>query len=40
MGAEDAKEIKLDTSQMSINDLVEEMDRHSRMLSRKEELVG
>ncbi|KAL7276043.1 39S ribosomal protein L44, mitochondrial [Rhizina undulata] len=36
----DGKEIKLDVSKMSIKDLVEEMDRHSRMLKRQDELAG
>jgi len=36
----DGKQVKLDTSRMSIKDLVEEVDRHSRMLSRGEELGG
>ncbi|KAF8468413.1 hypothetical protein BDZ91DRAFT_722602 [Kalaharituber pfeilii] len=36
----DGKEIKLETSKMGIKDLVEEMDRHSRLLARKEELAG
>ncbi|KAF8245773.1 hypothetical protein K440DRAFT_554624 [Wilcoxina mikolae CBS 423.85] len=36
----DGHEIKLDTSKMSIKDLVEEMDRHSRMLVRKADLAG
>ena len=40
MGTEDGKEIKLDTTKMTVKDLVEEMDRHSRMLGRKEELAG
>jgi len=36
----DGKKINLDTSKMSINNVVEEMDRHSRMLARAEELSG
>lgn len=39
-GAEDGKNIKLETSKMGIKDLVEEMDRHSRLLGRKEDLQG
>lgn len=30
--------MKLDAAKMSINDVVEELDRHSRMLGRKDEL--
>ena len=30
----------LDTEKLGIKDVVEEVDRHSRMLSRKEELTG
>ncbi len=30
----------LDTEKLGIKDVVEEMDRHSRMLSRKAELTG
>ncbi len=37
---EDGKKINMDTSKMSINNVVEEMDRHSRMLARAEELSG
>ncbi|KAI5819115.1 39S ribosomal protein L53/MRP-L53-domain-containing protein [Pyronema omphalodes] len=36
----DGHNIKLDTSKMSVNDLVEEMDRHSRGLERKDNLSG
>ncbi|KAF8430304.1 hypothetical protein EV426DRAFT_13180 [Tirmania nivea] len=36
----DGKEIKLETSNMGIKDLVEEVDRHSRLLARKDELAG
>ena len=38
--AEDGKEMLLDAGNMTVKDLVEEVDRHSRMLSRKEELSG
>jgi large subunit ribosomal protein L53 len=38
--AEDGHEIKLDTSKMAIKDVVEEVDRHSRMLGRKADLSG
>ena len=34
------KEGALDLSQYGINDVVEEVDRHSRMLMRKEDLAG
>jgi len=37
---EDGKEIKFETSTMGIKDLVEEVDRHSRLLARKDELAG
>lgn len=40
VAVEDGREIKLETSKMGIKDLVEEMDRHSRLLARKEELAG
>ena len=30
--------MKLDAAKMSIKDVVEELDRHSRMLGRKDEL--
>lgn len=37
---EDGKEVKLDTSKMGISDVVEECDRHSRTLQRKDALTG
>jgi large subunit ribosomal protein L53 len=37
---EDGKEMKLDLSNMRITQVVEEVDRHSRGLARKEELTG
>ena len=37
---EDGKEMQLDTEKLKINDVVEEVDRHSRMLNRKAELEG
>ncbi|KAJ4372206.1 39S ribosomal protein L44, mitochondrial [Neocucurbitaria cava] len=36
----DGKEMKLDLSAMRITQVVEEVDRHSRSLARKEELSG
>ncbi|RPB26384.1 hypothetical protein L211DRAFT_835753 [Terfezia boudieri ATCC MYA-4762] len=36
----DGKEMKLNTSTILIQDLVEEVDRHSRLLARKDELAG
>ncbi|KAH7399265.1 39S ribosomal protein L53/MRP-L53-domain-containing protein [Pyrenochaeta sp. MPI-SDFR-AT-0127] len=36
----DGKEMKLDLSTMRITQVVEEVDRHSRSLARKEELTG
>ncbi|KAL0634460.1 39S ribosomal protein L44, mitochondrial [Maublancomyces gigas] len=36
----DGKEVKLDTSKMGISDVVEECDRHSRTLQRKDALTG
>jgi len=37
---EDGKAMDLATNTLTIKDLVEEMDRHSRTLLRKEELGG
>jgi len=37
---EDGKEVKLDTTKMTIADVVEQMDRHSRGLERADELAG
>lgn len=37
---EDGKEMKLDLDQLKIKDIMVEVDRHSRMLSRQEELAG
>lgn len=37
---EDGKEMKLDTEKLKIKDVMEEVDRHSRMLHRQEELTG
>lgn len=37
---EDGKEMNLDLSNMRITQVVEEVDRHSRSLARKEELAG
>jgi len=36
----DGKEINLDLSKMRIPEVMEEVDRHSRQLARKEELTG
>jgi large subunit ribosomal protein L53 len=40
MCAEDGKEMTLDLNNMRITDVMEEVDRHSRQLARKEELLG
>jgi large subunit ribosomal protein L53 len=40
MDVEDGKEMKLDLDKMRITEVVEEVDRHSRLLARKEELLG
>jgi large subunit ribosomal protein L53 len=37
---EDGKEMRLDLDKMRITQVVEELDRHSRQLARKEELTG
>lgn len=37
---EDGKEMQLDTEKLKINDVVEEVDRHSRMLNRKADLTS
>ncbi|KAH6671455.1 mitochondrial ribosomal protein L44 [Halenospora varia] len=36
----DGKEMKLDTEKLGIKGVMEEVDRHSRILSRQEELTG
>jgi len=36
----DGKLVELDAGKLSIKDLVEELDRHSRILRKKEELGG
>jgi large subunit ribosomal protein L53 len=38
MAIEDGKQMKLDLEKLKIKDVVEEVDRHSRLLARKEEL--
>jgi large subunit ribosomal protein L53 len=38
--AEDGKQMKLDAEKLGIKGVVEEVDRHSRILSRQEELNG
>jgi large subunit ribosomal protein L53 len=40
MPTEDGKEMNLDLEQLKIKDIMTEVDRHSRMLGRKEELAG
>ena len=37
---EDGKELKLELEKMRITEVMEEVDRHSRLLARKEELSG
>ncbi|MCJ1272500.1 39S ribosomal protein L44, mitochondrial [Puttea exsequens] len=36
----DGKEMELDTEKLKINDVIEEVNRHSRMLNRVAELAG
>ncbi|KAI9660187.1 MAG: 39S ribosomal protein L44, mitochondrial [Trizodia sp. TS-e1964] len=36
----DGKEMELDTEKLKVNDVIEEVNRHARMLSRTEELSG
>jgi len=36
----DGKEMKLDTDKLSLTDVMEEVDRHSRVLNRQAELRG
>ncbi|KFY53373.1 hypothetical protein V496_07635 [Pseudogymnoascus sp. VKM F-4515 (FW-2607)] len=36
----DGKEMKLDSEQLGIKGVMEELDRHSRILARQEELTG
>jgi len=38
--AEDGKQMKLNTEKLGIKGVAEEVDRHSRILSRHEELTG
>lgn len=38
--AEDGKEMNMDLEAMKIKDIMIEVDRHSRMLGRQEELSG
>ncbi|KAF2756736.1 hypothetical protein EJ05DRAFT_512357 [Pseudovirgaria hyperparasitica] len=40
IAAEDGKTIDLDLSKLKANDVVAELDRHSRTLARKDELAG
>lgn len=37
---EDGKEMQLDTEKLTINDVMEEVDRHSRKLNRQADLMG
>ena len=37
---EDGKEMELDTEKLGIKDVMEEVDRHSRLLNRQAELAG
>lgn len=37
---ENGKEIELDTERMKIEDIIQEVDRHSRALNRQAELAG
>ena len=37
---EDGKELSLELEKMRITEVMEEVDRHSRTLARKEELTG
>lgn len=37
---EDGKEMKLDSEKLGIKGVMEEVDRHSRILARQEELTG
>jgi len=37
---EDGKEMKLDLEELKIKDVMVQVDRHSRMLGRQEELSG
>lgn len=36
----DGKEMQLDTEKLRINDVVDEVDRHSRVLNRQADLAG
>lgn len=40
MCTEDGKEMKLDLEKLKIQEVTEEVNRHSRMLNRQEELNG
>lgn len=37
---EDGKEMQLDTEKLSVKDIMEEVDRHSRLLKRQADLSG
>lgn len=38
--AEDGKVLDMDLEKLKIKDVMEEVDRHSRLLARQEELTG
>lgn len=40
MRTEDGKEMDIDLSKMKLKEIQTEVDRHSRLLRRKEELTG
>lgn len=40
MRTEDGKEMKFQSEKLNINSVIEEMDRHSRILARKDDLSG
>lgn len=40
MFAEDGREMNLDTEKLKIKEIMDEVDRHSRVLNRQEELSG
>jgi len=37
---EDGKQVKLDAEKLGVNGIMEEVNRHSRILARQEELNG
>lgn len=38
--SEDSKELKLDAEKLNIKDIMAEVDKHSRILSRQADLLG